>query len=453
MRPDCLPARGFARPARMRGARQHAVLRRHPSRTLAAQEGGHLLLDAGRAQHAGLAELDEHRAFRVAGEIARDAHGAQRFGGAILEAGHGIPCGSGGWTVPAALAGHLADRVLDLRDRALDLVLGHVVAGAGRAERDRLDRGVEGAIVHLLGIGEARVVLRVPGHGDDGEIVGFAAGAPVGLGEQLREQRDDVLPLQQARDERGRDPRPEAVAGEDDRVVLAQGKLGADGDHGRDHAPQAAEDLVAVRVPRRLLRRDRPRVDHLLHARVVLRGGDELAGAQDVEPRIPGVRPPGDAVLHDAHHAGRARRFQQVPGERVRDDRAVRRVDHRDQEVRRAPQAVARLLLEEARDLAHRDFRRHLAQRVPAHAVGHHHQEHVLAVAIADAILVALAVTLAAVLEDLEAHREPSGALSAGRTSPAAGSGSPSALSCRGPAARAAAASAARRRSAAGPGS
>ena len=43
----------------------------------------------------------------------------------------------------------------------------------------------------------------------------------------------------------------------------------------RNHAAQAAEDLVAVGVRRGLLGRDLARVDHLLHARVVLGGGQE----------------------------------------------------------------------------------------------------------------------------------------------------------------------------------
>src|SRR3546814_10484482 len=71
--------------------RQHAVLGRHPALALAAQEAGHAVLDAGRAQHAGVAEAHQHRAFGVAGEGALDAHLAQLVGRAAAGAGNGIP--------------------------------------------------------------------------------------------------------------------------------------------------------------------------------------------------------------------------------------------------------------------------------------------------------------------------------------------------------------------------
>src|SRR5207244_5803394 len=56
------------------GTRQHAVFRRHPAFALALQKGRDLLLDRGRAEHLGIAELDEHRPFRVPEVVASDAN-------------------------------------------------------------------------------------------------------------------------------------------------------------------------------------------------------------------------------------------------------------------------------------------------------------------------------------------------------------------------------------------
>ena len=57
--------------------------------------------------------------------------------------------------------------------------------------------------------------------------------------------------------------------------------------------------------------------------------------------------------------------------------------------------------------LLHGDLGGHLALLVPAHAVADHHEQRVLAVGVADAVLVAAAVADEAVLEDGEAHRRP----------------------------------------------
>src|SRR5690606_35041159 len=81
-----LAARGFAVAAGMSGAGQHAVLGRDPTLALAAQEGGHPVLDAGSAQHAGAAEGDQHRALRVPGIAAGDADLAQLRGRAATGA-------------------------------------------------------------------------------------------------------------------------------------------------------------------------------------------------------------------------------------------------------------------------------------------------------------------------------------------------------------------------------
>jgi hypothetical protein len=73
----------FARLAlgpRVSRARQHAVLGRDPTLLLTFQERRHFRFDRRRAQHAGIAELRENRAFRMAREIRREAHVAHLFG-------------------------------------------------------------------------------------------------------------------------------------------------------------------------------------------------------------------------------------------------------------------------------------------------------------------------------------------------------------------------------------
>ena len=64
--------RRFARRPRRRGARQHAVFRRDPALAGAAEERRHPILDAGGADHARAADLDQHRAFGVQQEVGRD---------------------------------------------------------------------------------------------------------------------------------------------------------------------------------------------------------------------------------------------------------------------------------------------------------------------------------------------------------------------------------------------
>jgi hypothetical protein len=64
----------------MRRPRQHAVFRGHPALTLAAQKAGHALLDAGRAQHTGGTERDEHRALGMLGVTTLEFQFAQFIG-------------------------------------------------------------------------------------------------------------------------------------------------------------------------------------------------------------------------------------------------------------------------------------------------------------------------------------------------------------------------------------
>ena len=64
------------------GAGQHAIFGRHPALALAAQEGRHLVLDARGAQHPGVAEADQARAFGMAGEAGLETKLAHLIGGA-----------------------------------------------------------------------------------------------------------------------------------------------------------------------------------------------------------------------------------------------------------------------------------------------------------------------------------------------------------------------------------
>src|SRR5690606_7066151 len=63
---------------------KHAVFGGQPALALALQEAGHGFLDAGGAQHAGFAELDEHGAFGMAGEMTCDAHRTELVGASLV---------------------------------------------------------------------------------------------------------------------------------------------------------------------------------------------------------------------------------------------------------------------------------------------------------------------------------------------------------------------------------
>ena len=64
------------------GAGQHAVLRRDPAAALTLEKGRDPLLDAGGAQHAGVAELSEDRTLGVTGETPGKAQVAHLVGAA-----------------------------------------------------------------------------------------------------------------------------------------------------------------------------------------------------------------------------------------------------------------------------------------------------------------------------------------------------------------------------------
>src|SRR5690606_30909696 len=85
--PALLAAGGLAVGAGVGGARQHAVLRGHPARTLAAQDARHAVLHAGGAQHAGLSGGHEHRPLGVAGVAALERRLAHLAGCAAAGTG------------------------------------------------------------------------------------------------------------------------------------------------------------------------------------------------------------------------------------------------------------------------------------------------------------------------------------------------------------------------------
>src|SRR5690606_28493338 len=81
-----LAARGLAVGAGIGGAGKHPVFRRDPAAALAAEEARDTGLDAGGAQHPGLAERHQYRALGVAREAALDAHLAHLVGHAAAGA-------------------------------------------------------------------------------------------------------------------------------------------------------------------------------------------------------------------------------------------------------------------------------------------------------------------------------------------------------------------------------
>jgi hypothetical protein len=87
---------GFASGAGMRGARQHAVFGGHPAEALTFHPARRLFIDGCRAQHAGIAELHQHRTFGMHGETTRKTHGPHFVGRAAAGAiAHGAKSGCG----------------------------------------------------------------------------------------------------------------------------------------------------------------------------------------------------------------------------------------------------------------------------------------------------------------------------------------------------------------------
>jgi hypothetical protein len=75
--PALLATGGLAVAPGVGGARQHAVLGRHPALAAATLVRRHLLFHRGRAQHLGVAEAHQHRALGMAGEATLERDRAQ----------------------------------------------------------------------------------------------------------------------------------------------------------------------------------------------------------------------------------------------------------------------------------------------------------------------------------------------------------------------------------------
>ena len=88
VRPLCLPLRRLAVDPLGRRAREHRVLGRHPPLAAAPHPARHVVVDAGRAQHAGAPERDEARAVGHLGEVALERDRAELVGSASVGAGH-----------------------------------------------------------------------------------------------------------------------------------------------------------------------------------------------------------------------------------------------------------------------------------------------------------------------------------------------------------------------------
>ncbi len=85
-----LAAGGLAVGAGMGGARQHAVFRRDPALAGIAQEGRHPLLHRSGAEHMGVAELGQARAFGVDGHAGFEHDRAQLVRGAAGSSHEGL---------------------------------------------------------------------------------------------------------------------------------------------------------------------------------------------------------------------------------------------------------------------------------------------------------------------------------------------------------------------------
>ncbi len=81
---------GLAVAAGVRGPRQHRVLRGHPALAAALAPARDAGRERGGAQHAGLAELDQHAALGVVQPASGDRDRAELVGGAAVDARGGV---------------------------------------------------------------------------------------------------------------------------------------------------------------------------------------------------------------------------------------------------------------------------------------------------------------------------------------------------------------------------
>src|SRR4029079_16014852 len=84
--PRGVPYRHLAAHAVVGGARQHAVLGRHPTAPLTLEPGGHALFQARRTQDMGIPELNETGTFCVLGNSALNGYAASLVGDAVRRA-------------------------------------------------------------------------------------------------------------------------------------------------------------------------------------------------------------------------------------------------------------------------------------------------------------------------------------------------------------------------------
>src|SRR5690606_14560487 len=89
-----LATAGLALGAFAGGAWQHAVFGGQPALPLPFEEARHAGLDTHGADHLGIAELDQYRAFGMLGVVTGNADLTQLFGGAATGTLHGgLPAG------------------------------------------------------------------------------------------------------------------------------------------------------------------------------------------------------------------------------------------------------------------------------------------------------------------------------------------------------------------------
>ena len=263
--------------------RQHRVLGRHPAEPAAPAPARHVLLDAGRAQHAGVAELHQHRALGVVEPAPGQLHRAQFGRGTSVGSGHARQT-----TESQSGSGPTGASSKVWPDAASDSGPAYTCAGLG-----------ERAL--LVGPGRDVGQDQVPGPGP-GRVLARLSAGQVQVGRQVRAVQKGGLAQQQV-----------GVAGQVDQGVAGPG-VGRVGQR-----PAAVLEAEAVRL------------DRMVHPR----GGD-LERAD--RPGARSQRVEGERLGHARARGPARRRLRPVgQGEPLR--RPVGSV-HRDRGLR-APGAVA----------------------------------------------------------------------------------------------------------------
>jgi hypothetical protein len=167
-------------------------------------------------------------------------------------------------------------------------------------------------------------VVLAPAQRQHADIIALRPGAALGeagkLGNGLLERRRPKRLHELALGNRP----PQAVGAQHQHVAARQARLG-DGIGPRRHvSAQALQDAVALGVNARRLLRNAPRVDELLHHRVVAGLGRDAPLPHQIEAAVADMRPIGVAVLDQARHDHRARPVGKAEPECLAQDRAVR---------------------------------------------------------------------------------------------------------------------------------